>query len=1533
MTRFRRYLSRKDVHKKKIRRTVSKSSIMEDIFRSILITAFSLIIIFIIILGFYMFKRNINRSLVMIEQETKAVVTQTEHYFKDISSIVDIMTYSPCLVKADSSLEERQMLEDILAEIAVSNNNINSIFVGYESNKLLFNDYFSKDNFQEQTWYRNARDLSRGEYSVSFTSLTKGDSTIFILSKPIYDSDNFVGVVGVDCRLDTLYATLESQSLFETKELILVNEKYHAIVSPHPKQLHLDIINAHRKIFYNDIVNLTHNNAGKSYLVQSHKLSGDEWYAISLIARNEITKPIFQRLLLMTAIIIIFTLLISKIYAKILGRVIARPVIEVSSALKSLAKGNRKVEPIKDYPKNEIGVMAKSFNTFLENTELLKADINELKETKADLSYSLSLLNASLESTEDGILIINNKGFITKWNHRFLEIWGITEADLEIRIDERILPDLQDKVVDYTAFIKTIENAQNDPEMITFDTLEFKNGRIIERYSFPQEVDGNIVGRVWRYRDITDLKKAEIRLKDSEEKHRVMFTQTVDAYCIIENGVFIDVNEAAAKILGSPAKWLIGKTPGDISPKYQPDGTLSSEKAKKYIKGALHEGRQTFKWIHLRYDGTEFPAEISLIKIRLKAKDRVLAIWRDITEEQEMAEKLRTSEENFRLFFETLKDMVFIADLTGHIRFTNDAVVKKLGYSPEELKGMTILDLHENEEGYRLEDVTNYLINNKDNFCPLPLLSKNGVLVPVETQTWVGKWDGEDSLFAVSKDISKEQEALEKFNKIFDNNPALMALSSFPERKFVDVNDSFCEVLGYSKDEVIGKTTRELSLTMEFSKLDLATAKLIKDGNFSNIHMKVNTNKGKTIEGLFAGELIESNGKKFFLTVMTDITDMKKLDRKLRASEQKYRLLFENMTTGFALHQMIYDENGKAIDYRFLDVNPAFEDFTNLKVSQLIGKTVKEVLPDTEDYWIDTYGQVAKTGKSINYENFSSAIGKYFEVKAFSPEADKFAVIFSDTTERVKALKELEKEKEVAQAATKAKSEFLANMSHEIRTPLNGVIGFTDLLLSTDLTESQKQFAVNANTSGKALLGIISDILDFSKIEAGKMELDIISTSISDILEQSVDIIKFAACKKSLDVILNIPDNLPEKAMVDPLRLKQILVNLLNNAVKFTQEGEIELSAKFTPLADKSGRFIFSVRDTGIGISEADSKLLFKAFSQADGSITRRYGGTGLGLVISNYFASQMGSHIDFDSEKGVGSEFYFAIDTEYSEGQLTKRGKFAGLKILIAERNSHSLEKLRAKLEYWGMFVTQTTKFNELKNLITSNAYNIIMFDESLIHKEDFSIVKHALKDNEKLKSCSTIISYCPNDGIDIVEISRKIEANHIMTKPILMSQLYSSIENICNRDIKPDFKVNRTDKPLQELQADNQIKILIAEDVEMNMVLIRALIKKLLKNVDIKEAKNGMEAVHIFKQENPDLVLMDIQMPELDGLEATKAIKKLEKKSGNNTPVIALTAGAFSDDKEKCLKAGMVDFLTKPINVKNLIRVLKKHLENIIK
>jgi signal transduction histidine kinase/CheY-like chemotaxis protein len=521
---------------------------------------------------------------------------------------------------------------------------------------------------------------------------------------------------------------------------------------------------------------------------------------------------------------------------------------------------------------------------------------------------------------------------------------------------------------------------------------------------------------------------------------------------------------------------------------------------------------------------------------------------------------------------------------------------------------------------------------------------------------------------------------------------------------------------------------------------------------------------------------------------------------------------------------------------------------------------------------------------------------------------------------------ELRNAKTIAEQANKAKSEFLANMSHEIRTPLNGVIGFTELLQSTPLTAVQFQYVKNANASGQNLLGIINDILDFSKIEAGMMELEIIRTDIIDLLNQSADIIKFSADKKKLELLLDIAPNIPRYAYTDAVRLKQILANLMGNAVKFTEKGEIELKVSYENSDSNRGKFTFSVRDTGIGISETQRSKLFKVFSQADSSVTRKYGGTGLGLVISQMIANKLNSKIEIDSELGVGTTFSFEVETriEYAEQPQALAMK-AIQRCLVVDDNKHNRMILEHTLAYWGLQSVCVESGQQVIDILRADRnFDVFICDYHIPEMDGIEVIQY-IREHLKLTvdQLPMILLHSSSDDAELHKKCEEYQVQFMLTKPVKSEELYNYLKNI-KAPIQPISKteVASTDKTAKST------KILIVEDVAMNMLLIKFLLTKLIPDVTIVEAENGIEAIAKWKDELPDLILMDMQMPEMDGIDATKEIRKLEKNSEKQTPIIALTAGALQEEREKCLSAGMNDFLTKPIEQEKLLETLKRYI-----
>lgn len=395
----------------------------------------------------------------------------------------------------------------------------------------------------------------------------------------------------------------------------------------------------------------------------------------------------------------------------------------------------------------------------------------------------------------------------------------------------------------------------------------------------------------------------------------------------------------------------------------------------------------------------------------------------------------------------------------------------------------------------------------------------------------------------------------------------------------------------------------------------------------------------------FCGRITSFAGKpRMAVIAHEDITARKRAENEIKESETRYHQLFESMQAGFALHEIICNEQGIPVDYRFLEVNSAFEALTGLKSDKLVGKTVREVLPATETHWIETYGRVALTGTAVRVDNYSSALGRYYSVSAYSPSKGQFATVFYDITEQKNAEAAIHHALDTAEEANRTKTQFLANMSHELRTPLNAIIGLTELLEDTPLNDEQRDYIKTVGTSGEALLSIISDLLDFSKIEMGKMEIKKEPLRVSEVVCKAMALLSLQADQKGIELRSRIDASAPEQISSDPVRLQQVLVNLLNNAVKFTDKGFVRLTVCGRLVPSGSHVVEFSVQDSGAGIDADTMKRIFIPFQQGDSSSTREHGGTGLGLAISKNLVEMMGGAIRAESHPGQGSLFSFRI-------------------------------------------------------------------------------------------------------------------------------------------------------------------------------------------------------------------------------------------------------------------------------------------------
>ena len=642
----------------------------------------------------------------------------------------------------------------------------------------------------------------------------------------------------------------------------------------------------------------------------------------------------------------------------------------------------------------------------------------------------------------------------------------------------------------------------------------------------------------------------------------------------------------------------------------------------------------------------------------------------------------------------------------------------------------------------------------------------------------------------------------------------------------------------------------------------------------------------------------------------------------------------------------------KDADCRFLLANLAVARQMGAKApEELLGKSDFDFYPrDLATTFYEDEQNVIRSGQAVvnREEKGMDSHGNESEIMTTQvPLRDKngrvtgLVGIGHDITHLKKAQEEMKMAREAAEAASRAKSEFLANMSHEIRTPLNGVMGMTDLALETELTAEQREYLETVKMSGDSLLTVINDILDFSKIEAGKIDLEAIDFILRDCLESTLKTLAVRADEKGLELMCEVAPEVPEIVRGDSTRLRQILTNLVGNAIKFTNNGEIALKVRVAGREGSAYICQFTVADTGIGVPEEKRELIFAPFSQADSSTTRKYGGTGLGLTISSRLVAMMGGKIWVESEIGSGSQFHFtarlgsADVTEIKVGTIAPPELLRSVKVLVVDDNRTNRRILEGMLLRWQMKPTSAdggrSALAELSAAREAgDRYGLILTDMHMPDMDGFELVEE-IRHRPELSTATIMMLTSAGHRGDAARC-QELGVSAYLLKPIRQSELREAIARVLGAREHEGAIPLITRFSLQDArEPDAFLRVLLAEDNLVNQRLVVRLLEK--RGHQVVVAATGLEALMLLEKEKFDLVLMDVQMPEMDGLEATLAIREMEKGSGFHQPIVALTAHAMKGDREKCLDAGMDGYLTKPIRPGELDHLLATYITRHLK
>lgn len=730
---------------------------------------------------------------------------------------------------------------------------------------------------------------------------------------------------------------------------------------------------------------------------------------------------------------------------------------------------------------------------------------------------------------------------------------------------------------------------------------------------------------------------------------------------------------------------------------------------------------------------------------------------------------------------------------------------------------------------------------------------------------------------------------------------------------------------------LVGKSLADFMWDKQkFEQFHSANYRRLLAGQTVKKDLRIRTHKGESLwcslSGKVMGGIQQNADEKTYLWLIEDISVRHKME-----IERKNQLRFQSALIDTIPNPIFI----KTPDGKFVGCNQAYETAYGVNRELIIDKTVMELdyipLEDRQHYH-DEDTELLKSGGTKHHEliqYFADGKPHYvlYWVTTFNLSDDTIGGLMGVIVD----ISELKEAQDKAELATRAKSDFLANMSHEIRTPMNAILGMTHLALCADVSPKVEDYLINIDQSANALLRIINDILDFSKIEAGKLDFEHVTFRLEDVFKDVGQLIQISAEKKGLEVIYDIDSTIPTHLIGDPLRLGQVITNLLSNAVKFTEQGQITVSVRLVQKKHNKANLAFSVKDSGIGLTETQIAGLFESFSQADSSTTRRYGGTGLGLAICKKLTAMMNGTISVESEYGHGSEFHFTAELDIAADSQNTRYlsyDFSQLNVLVVDDNEISRIVISNALQQFGCH-TELADSGEAALSILERAttpFDVAFIDWRMPGLNGLQTCQR-IKQNPHIKDLPQVIMVSAYNQEGILENGKDIGVSAFLNKPISPSTLFDALIAVINQqphDESAETSITRNRRLSSQPANLAGLRVLVAEDNAMNQKVARELLAQ--AGIAVLIANNGLEAIQILERETVDCVLMDIQMPVMDGFTASRKIK--QQPQWQALPVIAMTANVMQSDKQACEDAGMIDHIAKPIDPSALFSTLATHV-----